>query len=289
MSRFNKNLLDIYIYIYIVLSCLVNCSDIIITAHNSVEGKEQRIRIIDGCRINIKKSDNNIILSQGESKLYGGIFYYYYFSIKPGTYEITITTNKNQVSLVNLLRVEYCHFDSIAIKNKGKITITDLSHVFYDCKYLKSIDLSMLDMSTFTNFTYIFNGCSGLVSVNFGNLLPQKLKDMSFMFFGCSNLISINLSNFDTSNVIDMRHMFYQCSSLKSINLSYLDTSNVIDMRCMFYGCSNLTSINLSNFDTSNAIEISWMFYQCSSKINKFIKFRHIKCYQYGSYVLWLF
>ena len=66
---------------------------------------------------------------------------------------------------------------------------TNTSFMFYDCYYLKSIDLSSFNTTNVTN--------------------------MNSMFSDCSSLKSIDLSSFNTTNVTDTYEMFYDCYSLR--------------------------------------------------------------------------
>ena len=105
----------------------------------------------------------------------------------------------------------------------GKISVTSMSHMFYTCKRLRSLDLSEFDTSGVTS--------------------------MSGMFAGCSSLSSLDLSTFNTSSVTGTYAMFCGCSSLKSLDLSTFDTSSVESdgtwsgCTCMFEGCSRLEEV----------------------------------------------
>ena len=136
---------------------------------------------------------------------------------------------------------------------------------FYDCKSLRSIDLSGLDTSKSTDMRFMFSGCSSLASLDLSSFGTSRVTDMSGMFSGCSSLASLDLSSFDTSQVTDMRFMFDGCSSLASLDLSSFDTSKSTDMSYMFHRCSSLASLDLSSFDTSKVTGMSGMFYGCSS------------------------
>lgn len=120
-------------------------------------------------------------------------------------------------------------------------SITDMQNMFYECRSLKSIDLS--------------------------HFSTAHVKNMGRMFYRCSSLTSLDLSNFNTHNVNDMRDMFNGCSSLVSLNVQNFNTANVTTMTNMFCGCSSLTSLDLSNFTVNNGSAIHGMFQDCSSLI----------------------
>ena len=136
---------------------------------------------------------------------------------------------------------------------------------FYDCKSLRSIDLSGLDTSSVIDMSFMFYGCSKLSSLDLSSFDTSQVTGMSGMFYHCSSLASLDLSSFGTSNVESMFHMFYGCSKLSSLDLSSFDTSKVTSMGGMFYGCSKLASLDLSSLDTSSVTSMSSMFSGCSS------------------------
>ena len=148
---------------------------------------------------------------------------------------------------------------------KKTVIAKTASRAFYDCKSLRSIDLSGLDTSSVTDMSGMFYGCISLASLDLSSLDTSQVTGMYDMFYGCISLASLDLSSLDTSQVTGMSYMFYNCSSLASLDVSGLDTSNVTDMGGMFSGCSSLSSLDLSSFDTSNVTSMSSMFYNCSS------------------------
>lgn len=137
--------------------------------------------------------------------------------------------------------------------------------MFRDCSSLSSIDLSGLDTSRVINMQDMFWNCSSLSSINWGGFDTSQVTNMAGLFGNCSSLSSIDLSIFDTSLVEDMQGMFYGCSGLSSIELRGLDISLVKDMGKMFEGCSGLSSIDLSGFDTRWLTNMGRMFEGCSS------------------------
>lgn len=95
--------------------------------------------------------------------------------------------------------------------------LTSMSHMFYGCKSLTSLDLHYFNTS---NVTSMYN-----------------------MFYGCESLVSLDLGSFDTQNVTECSNMFRGCSNLKYIlvgedwNVQSLQYSN---SQYMFNGCTNL-------------------------------------------------
>ena len=148
--------------------------------------------------------------------------------------------------------------------NKTVIAKT-ASGAFYDCKSLRSIDLSGLDTSKVTDMSDMFARCSSLASLDVSSLDTSQVTGMSRMFEDCSSLASLDVSGLDTSNVTDMSDMFSECFSLKSLNVTSFDTCKVTSMFAMFNSCTSLESLDLSSFNASNVTTMMVMFGNCPS------------------------
>ena len=148
---------------------------------------------------------------------------------------------------------------------KKTVIAKTASRAFYDCKSLRSVDLSGLDTSKVTSMYCMFQGCSSLASLDLSPLDTSKVTDMSGMFSGCSSLASLDLSPLDTSNVTDMSSMFRECFSLKSLNVTSFDTCKVTSMFAMFNSCTSLESLDLSSFNASSVTTMMVMFGNCPS------------------------
>lgn len=184
-----------------------------------------------------------------------------YTFAKQGTHEvITIFDNENITTFSELFsgctglrRFNFMYFD---VTNK----ITSTYRMFYDCKGVISIDLSLMDTSEVTNMQEMFRHCNAATSIDTSNFNTSNVTNMSYMFHDCYAMTSFDLSNFDTSNVTTMQNMFLVCRSCKSFNVSSFDTSNVTNMQNMFYQCQVIEKIDLSNFDMSKVTTINGMF-----------------------------
>ena len=96
-------------------------------------------------------------------------------------------------------------------KPYNNFNITSMKGIFYECIYLKKINLSSL-----------FN--------------TNNVKDMSYMFYGCSSLSLLpDISKWDFSNVTDMSFMFADCNSLPLPDTSKWNINTKVDMSNMFY------------------------------------------------------
>ena len=153
---------------------------------------------------------------------------------------------------------------NLDLSNFNTSKVTDMQGMFGDCSSLTTLDLSKFNTSNVTSMNEMFYGCSNLTNLDLSNFDTSKVTSMSYMFDNCSSLTKLDVSNFDTSNVTDMSDMFNTCSSLTTLDLSNFDTSKVTSMSYMFDNCSSLTKLDVSNFDTSNVTDMSYMFYSCS-------------------------
>ena len=155
-----------------------------------------------------------------------------------------------------------CYYvKSVNLAKLDTSRIKDMTSAFYGCGHLESIDVSAWDSGNLTNMSHMFDQCIKLKSVNL--FKTSQVTDMSYLFNGCGDLAQPNVSNIDTSKVENMRYMFCDCASLVNLDLSQWNTSQVTDMRAMFNYCRSLETLNVSQWDTSRVTDMSEMFYQC--------------------------
>ncbi len=168
----------------------------------------------------------------------------------------------NMISLFNECRalkaIDLSHLNMSREKSMGGM--------FSGCASLTSLDLSGMDTSRETSFAYWFSGCTSLRSITFGSSFSTaSAQSMFCMFANCTALESIDLSGFDTSNVTSIESMFTGCASLTAIDISSFDGSEVLRSSGMFEGCTNLQSLDLSTFITPKNSDMNHMFADCSS------------------------
>ena len=148
--------------------------------------------------------------------------------------------------------------------------VKDMSNMFYECIYLKTIPL--IDTSNVTNMSFMFYDCRSLQTIPLLN--TSNVKDMQYMFGYC-NLQTIPLLN--TSNVTTMENMFFNCSNLQTI--PQIDTSNVTTMESMFSSCTSLVSIPALNAQKLSMNKYSGVFgYVSLSKLTDFGGLLNLKC-----------
>ena len=160
----------------------------------------------------------------------------------------------------------YSYIKNISLNNFNKVI--NMSNLFRNCNYLKSIDLSKLDTSETEDMSYMFAGLKSIYNLDISEFNSSKVVNMSHMFQECNYLSSLNLKNFDTSLVIDMSYMFSNCQKLTSLDLSNFKTNQVLDMSFMFSDCKNLKYLNIKNFSTENVCNMSSMFSNCYNLVN---------------------
>ena len=171
------------------------------------------------------------------------------------------------ISLLQKLEDMFNGIDTLVSINFTNIfdtqNIKSFRNMFYNCRKLSYIDISLFNTQNVTDIAYLFNGCSSLKSIDLSFFNSDSLKVMLGLFKGCSSLSSIDLSNFNTEKVTHINHLFDGCVSLTSIDLSNFNTEKVIYMDYLFNDCKKITSIDLSNFNTNNAKSMNYMFSKC--------------------------
>ena len=128
-------------------------------------------------------------------------------------------------------------------------------------------NLDYLDTNRVTNMSHMFFDCQKLISLDLSSFNTSSVISMDCLFSYCTELTYVDLSGFDTSNVTNMYLMFYDCESIQNLDLRNFDTRQVTNMKFMFEGCHELETILVSNlFDTSlvSNENSEQMFYNCS-------------------------
>ncbi len=142
--------------------------------------------------------------------------------------------------------------------------------MFYFCKRLKEIDLSVLDTSNVEDMSEMFKDSSEVEIIKLGNKFTcENLEKANGMFYGCCALKDLDLSMWKSNKVDNMEGMFSQCGALKTIKFSEeFKTENVENMDNLFYGCQKIVSLDLSFWDTQKVDHMSKIFSGCNSLIN---------------------
>ncbi len=159
----------------------------------------------------------------------------------------------------------FSNLETIDLQYLDTRDVTNMYHMFYNCKSLTSLDVSHFNTSNVTTMEEMFFSCSGLTSLDLGFFDTSNVTTMKKMFFDCKTLETLTFGNsFDTSKVMTMNAMFQDCIKLSSLDLSMFKTSQVTDMSYMFNGCQLLSELMLSNtFNTEKVTTMKYMFYYC--------------------------
>lgn len=125
--------------------------------------------------------------------------------------------------------------------------VTDMSHMFWACYALTSLDLSNFNTTNVTNMREMFYNCKKLTSLDHSNFTTTNVTNMGGMFSSCSALTSLDLSNFYTKVVWWMDNMFNGCSALTTIYASDKFVTDYVHYGGnVFKGCTNLKGYDLS-------------------------------------------
>ena len=165
----------------------------------------------------------------------------------------------------------FSNFDSNLMNNifnikciqVGKEKLYSIENFFNGYENVKSIDISLLDLSEIKSAKSCFYACKNLVDLKLPSCNFSKCEDLSYFFAGCSNLKNINCENWTLFSIVSMTHLFDNCKNLVSITLPQTG-DKLKDISYMFANCENLnTVISLNSFNTINIENMSGLFYNC--------------------------
>ena len=184
---------------------------------------------------------------------------YKVYSQKLSPIEIEITPYENQYcKIIHYLNEEEKKYYHIYLNNNKEEIKRKYINKDKEIRKIKIIKI-IIDHQI-KSFEGLFFECRYIESINFKKFYRNNINNMSRMFFRCSSLKELNLDNFVTDNVTDMSYMFSECRSLKKLNLSYFTTFNVTDMRYMFSECKSLEELNLRTFITFKVSNMNHIF-----------------------------
>ena len=166
---------------------------------------------------------------------------------------------------------QYCRLleKITGIENFKTGNVETMGWMFYDCKSLKSLDLSGWDTSKVTAMNSMFSsnisnaGDMALSYLNISTWDTGNVTKMNHMFNGCAQLKELDLSKWDMSKVRTTSHMFADCFNIQSIDFTGWNTASLTSMDAMFNDCRTIKEIDVSHFDTENCLEFSQMFEAC--------------------------
>ena len=154
------------------------------------------------------------------------------------------------------------------LKSDNNVKCSFLASMFYNCKSLKSVDLSSLNViDDDISISYMFYNCESITSYK----LPQvNIRNASYAFYGCKSLIDpkfneLTLKHSSGNIDIDLSYTFAN-SGIESIDLTNLNKDYPFDIKHIFDGCSNLKNVKFGRLD--NLINLEGAFKNCTSLEN---------------------
>ena len=145
----------------------------------------------------------------------------------------------------------------VEVRCVGPVIVSgSIGGLIESCKYVKTIDLSAMDVSGVVDMTGVFAGCQSLMNINIDGWNTEQVTSMERMFRYCSNALSFDLSMLNTARVTNMYEMFYMCENLTGLNLAGWDISSVENMERMFMGCTKLTEFHFNEWSASNVVRL---------------------------------
>ena len=148
-------------------------------ANNKNVNKELILNINDIDEINIEYKIDNIDTSE-DIQIFGDDF------VQNNNNLCKIIINGNELELCANLSARSIELKNniFEIKLKGIKKITDMSHIFHNCKLLSSLpDISKWNTQNITNMSNLFDGCESLSSLpDISKWRTDNVTDMSSMF-----------------------------------------------------------------------------------------------------------
>nr|MCR4649241.1 BspA family leucine-rich repeat surface protein [Lachnospiraceae bacterium] len=123
--------------------------------------------------------------------------------------------------------------------------VTSTNSMFFNCRALKSIDVSSFDFAKVTDAYRTFSGLNEVTSITLPQVCDlQNCTTMCAMFEKCYKLETLDLSCIKTSNKLtNLSYTFNESKALKNIDLSGWNISAVTNYKCTFRNCEDLESI----------------------------------------------
>ena len=115
-------------------------------------------------------------------------------------------------SCENLKTLDVSNFDTSKVKY--------MSWMFECCKNLEEIKgLDKIDTSNVTDMYSIFYNCRNLKTLDLSNFDTSKVINIGYMFEDCKNLKTLDISNFNMKNVRSTDGMFNDCPYIDTFKL----------------------------------------------------------------------
>jgi len=163
----------------------------------------------------------------------------------------------------NVVSMRYMFYNctrltSLDISNFDMTNVEKISYMFQNCENLECLTLNnSTTLNSIIEANNLFYGCKKLESLDLSLLYTSAVTNMDYMFYNCESLKYLNLKNFDTSSVNSMINMFDGCKSLEYLNISSFIESDNLNMSNMFNSVSqNLKYCIKDNAQATNIIQL---------------------------------
>ena len=180
--------------------------------------------------------------NESKIKLFGSKF------VNKNKDKCKIIYNEKEYDLMEYFEfdINYNHNDSFKIQLRINNNITDISHIFFQCKELLSISDLLVDNYNITDINELFDGN------NFNNSSEKSNNsneiDKSETFYGDNLTLSSIQKNTNSSVYNEINDLNYFKENI---------FTNVTNMSYMFNGCFSLISLpDISKWDTKNVKNI---------------------------------
>lgn len=151
----------------------------------------------------------------------------------------------------------------------GSKNITSAENMFDECKSLKEINLSDLDLKTLKYANYMFANCEKLEKITLYSSGILSLNHVWGIFANCEKLCIVEAPNiiFDLNIPrIDWGYLFRMNPNLEVLNLKYINVENmsVLVFNELFKNTKKLRSVrirgfgNFRSYDSENTIKMDW-------------------------------
>ena len=138
--------------------------------------------------------------------------------------------------------------DDFKIKLKGINLVTDMSFMFWKCKYLKELpNISRIDTSNITSFETMLEGCEYLEKLpNLKQWKVEKVTIMKGMFYQCIRLKELpGIEKWNPIKLSNFYEMFLGCKSLPNSETSKIEKLKNGKMLIMKKEKKHLSDINM--------------------------------------------
>ena len=218
-----------------------------IPENKNLENLSESILSISGGDISEYFNDIPISGNTGESQYSGWTNVIKKIPIK---FKASNVSTNLMYALFQHCKSEIIELDRESFSNKQ---LNTMNNCFRFCKNVKSLDLSMLDISKVVAFQYTFDGCESLETLNVSGWDFSSSAYYTYMFRDCKSLVNVPAGIYIGGSATQVNYMFSGCTSLEHFSMTdeRLNTSKTTQMSSFLYNCTSLKTADFSNFDFS--------------------------------------